>query len=87
MALPSFLLILNVIVSVIWQPDYLASSSLLAAAFQYTITGLISLILMMEGKKGGLAHIVNMLHIAFSAVSLVISAYGGYGIIVPLYNN
>ena len=87
MAIPAFLLFLNVFVSVIWQPDYLASSSLLAAAFQYTITGFISLILMIEGKKGGPAHIVNMLHIVFSLVSLVISAYGGYGIIVPLYDN
>ena len=87
MALPSFLLILNVIVSVIWQPDYLASSSLLAAAFQYTIACLISFILIIEGKKGGPSLIVNMLHIAFSVMSLVISAYGGYGAIVPLYNS
>ncbi|OUV22970.1 MAG: hypothetical protein CBC55_02705 [Gammaproteobacteria bacterium TMED95] len=81
------LLALNVLVSVIWQPDYLSSTSMIAASFQYIVVGLISLLLMNEAQKGSFHYIVNMLHVVFCVASLLISAYGGYGIIVPLYNS
>lgn len=84
--LSATLLALNILVSVIWQPDYLSSTSMIAASFQYIVAGLISLLLMNEAKGGSFPCIVNILHILFCVASVFISAYGGYGIIVPLYS-
>ena len=81
------LLSMNVLVSVIWQPSYLSSASMMAASFQYIVVGAISLFLMNEAKRGSFPYIVNILHVVFCVASVFISAYGGYGIIVPLYSS